>query len=80
VRRTSLGHLVRLDKSVATFSIELPVDAASGRDTLRVALSYYYCREGAEGLCKVGVVVWTVPLELKPDATATSIALVHRVK
>jgi len=80
VRRTSLEHLVRLDKSLATFPIELPVDAASGRDALRVALSYYYCREGAEGLCKVGSVVWTVPLELKPDAAAASIALVHRVK
>ena len=80
VRRTSLEHLVRLERSLATFPIELPVDAASGRDALRVGLSYYYCREGAEGLCKVGSVVWTVPLELKPDAPATSIALVHRVK
>jgi DNA-binding beta-propeller fold protein YncE len=80
VRRTSLEHLVRLDKSLSSFPIELPVDAASGRDLLRVGLSYYYCREGAEGLCKVGSVVWTVPLELKPDAPATSIALVHRVQ
>jgi hypothetical protein len=80
VRRTSLEHLVRLDKSLASFPIELPVDADSGRDALRIGLSYYYCREGAEGLCKVGSVVWTVPLELKPDAPATSIALVHRVE
>jgi thiol-disulfide isomerase/thioredoxin len=80
VRRTSLEHLVRLDKSLASFPIKLPVDAAAGRDVLRVGLSYYYCREGAEGLCKVGSVVWTVPLELKPDAPATSIALVHRVQ
>jgi hypothetical protein len=80
VRRTSLEHLVRLDKSLASFPIELPVDAVSGHDALRVGLSYYYCREGAEGLCKVGSVVWTVPLELKPDAPGTSIALVHRVK
>ena len=80
VRRTSLEHLVHLDKSLASFPIELPVEAASGRDELRIALSYYYCREGAEGLCKAGIVVWTVPLELKPDAAATSIALVHRVQ
>jgi hypothetical protein len=80
VRRTSLEHLVRLDKSLAKFPIELPVDATSGRDALRIGLSYYYCREGAEGLCKVGSVVWTVPLELKPDAAAMSIALVHRVE
>jgi hypothetical protein len=75
-----LEHLVRLDKSLAKFPIELPVDATSGRDALRIGLSYYYCREGAEGLCKVGSVVWTVPLELKPDAAAMSIALVHRVE
>ena len=77
VRRTSLEHLVRLDKSRAAFSIELPVDAGTGRDVLRVGLSYYYCREGAEGLCKAGSVVWVVPLELKSDAPA-SIALLHR--
>ena len=79
-RRPAHRRLVRLDKSLATFPIELPVDAAAGRDLLRIGLSYYYCREGAEGLCKVGGVVWTVPLELKSDAPTASIPLVHRVE
>ena len=37
-----------------TFEIRLPVKGQSGRDVVRVAVDYYYCREGSEGLCKIG--------------------------
>jgi len=80
VRRTSPGQRVRLEKPAAEFDLVLPVDAASGRDTLRIGLTYYYCREGAEGVCKVGSVVWTVPFELSPDAASTVIPLRHQVR
>jgi len=80
VRRSLLGARVRLDEPTAEFEIVLPVDAESGRDALRVGLTYYYCREGAEGLCKVGSVVWTVPIKLAPDAGTDVIPLGHRVR
>ncbi len=80
VQRGSLGKRHRLEKPAADFEIVLPVSAAAGRDRLHVGLTYYYCREGAEGVCKVGSVVWTVPLELSSDAPGTVIPLRHRVR
>ena len=74
------GARVRLDEPAAEFEIVLPVDADSPPRTLRVGLTYYYCREGAEGLCKVGSVVWTVPVKLDPDAAVDVIPLRHRVR
>lgn len=68
VSRDALGKTVRIDKPAAGFDIALPVKAAKGRETVRVAVDYYYCREGAEGICKIGSAAWIVPLELS-DAT-----------
>jgi hypothetical protein len=79
VQRASLGKRTRLEKPAADFEIVLPVGATSGRDRLRVSITYYYCREGAEGVCKVGSVLWKVPLELSPDAPTSVIPLRHRV-
>jgi thiol-disulfide isomerase/thioredoxin len=80
VPRSSLGTRVQLDQPAARFEIALPVEADSGRDTLRVGLTFYYCRQGAEGVCKVGSVVWTVPIELSPDARTAVIPLRHQVR
>ena len=80
VRRTALSGPIRLEEPSADFDIAVPVDAASGRDRLRVGLTYYYCREGAEGVCKAGSVVWTVPVELSPEAATSVIPLRHQVR
>jgi hypothetical protein len=79
VRSDCVGRLNRLEKPAAEFDIQLPLTRPSGPDTLRVGLNYYYCGEGNEGLCKVGSVVWIVPLTVTADAEKTSIALAHRV-
>ena len=80
VRRESLGEPTQLEKPAAQFDVSLPVAAATGRDTVRLGLTYYYCRQGAEGLCKAGSVVWTVPLELSPGAATADVLLRHRVR
>ena len=80
VRRGAIQRWVRLEKPDGRFRISLPVDASTGDETLRVGLNYYYCREGAEGICKVGSVVWTVPLQLKADAKTSALSLSHRVR
>ncbi|MFH1922483.1 MAG: thioredoxin-like domain-containing protein [Planctomycetota bacterium] len=80
VRRASLSQPTRLEEPAAEFAIALPVDTDSGRDRLRVGLTYYYCRDGAEGVCKTGSVVWTVPLELSPDAATAVVPLRHQVR
>jgi len=67
VNRAAIGKSVKLDEPAAKFTVKLPVGAITGDDTVKLSLNYYYCREGAEGLCKAGTVVWTVPVKLAAD-------------
>ena len=78
VQAASLGRPLTVEPPKASFEIVLPVDAQSGRDTLRVAVNYYYCREGADGVCKAASAAWLVPIEIAADAQAVTIPLRHR--
>ena len=80
IRRESLGKPVRVEKPAAEFEIELPLSSQSGRDAVEVAVDYYYCREGAEGLCKVGTARWIVPIVLSENAKQSVVRLWHRAK
>jgi DNA-binding beta-propeller fold protein YncE len=80
LRLASSEKPTSLDKPATNFTITLPVQSETGEDKLQVGLTYYYCREGAEGLCKVGSVVWTVPVRLSPDASKSAIPLRHQVR
>ena len=42
--------------------------ARRGGTSVQVAVDYYYCREGSEGLCKIGSAAWIVPVELSATA------------
>jgi hypothetical protein len=75
--RTRLGNR-KLDKPAAQFDIAVPV-TGEGEDELRVSMNYYYCQEGDEGLCKVGSVVFTVPLTVAADGSSTPVVLRHKV-
>ena len=82
----ALGKTVRIDKPAAEFDIALPVKAGTtgtvvaGRETIRVAVEYYYCREGAEGVCKIGSAAWIVPLELSATTGAEVVRLRQRAR
>jgi DNA-binding beta-propeller fold protein YncE/thiol-disulfide isomerase/thioredoxin len=80
VRPAALGKPVRVKPPTSAFEIVLPIDAEAGRDTLRVTLNYYYCREGAEGLCKAGTAAWIIPIQAAADAANSSIPLRHRAR
>jgi hypothetical protein len=85
IRREGFDKPVRLEKPADHFEIRAPLAAGApaggaGRDTFRVVLDYYYCREGAEGLCKFGTVAWTIPVELSATADRTAIELRHEVR
>ncbi len=73
--RSALGKSVRLEKPQDVWDIELPIKQDRGADRIRLAIQYFYCQSGAEGLCKAGNVVWEIPLELSPDAEKTSVLL-----
>ncbi len=80
IRRDGLGKSTRLDKPSTRFEITLPLASSSGEDTLSVTLNYYYCREGAEGICKLGTVVWIVPVKVSAEAIPGAVPLRHRVR
>jgi hypothetical protein len=68
-----------VDKPTTEFSVRIPVKG-EGEDTATVAVSYFYCQEGNEGLCKVGGVVFTLPLKVSSSATESTVILEHKVE
>ncbi len=78
--RAGFDKPVRIEKPATDFEIRLPVIGQSGRDVVLVTVDYYYCREGAEGICKVGSAAWLVPVELSAAAGQDVVRLRHRAK
>lgn len=79
VRDEALGRPVRVRPPASAFEIAVPVSTDSGKDLLRVTVSYYYCQEGAEGVCKAGSAVWRIPVEWRPQAADSVIPLRHHL-
>ena len=69
----------KIHPPTAEFSISLPVEKP-GKTTLRLSLVYYYCQKGGEGLCKVGNVVWNIPVVVEPTGASGKIPLKFEVK
>lgn len=76
VAAEGLGKPHRIAQPATTIEIPIAVQAPQGRQTLRVTLTFFYCRAGAEGLCRMGSAVWLVPLEISASA-AESVATLH---
>ncbi len=64
----------------STFDVTLPVNSASGEESVKLSLAYYYCQEGASGLCKSGSVQWSIPLKFSAKATASMVKLEHEAE
>jgi thiol-disulfide isomerase/thioredoxin len=75
IDRSALGKLTPLDHPAAEFEIKVPVTQSSGRDTLKLSMNYYYCQTNDTGLCKIGSVVWTIPVTITGSAATTSVAV-----
>lgn len=80
VDRMAVNKLVKVEPPAKEVSIELPISEASGKETLKVSMEYYYCQESNAGLCKTGSVTWTVPLVLSEEAKESKIAIPYVVK
>lgn len=78
IDRSGLGRQ-RQDKPTSEFSVKIPVKG-EGEDTATVAFSYFYCQDGNEGLCKVGGVVFTIPIKISSAATTSTVLLEHKVE
>ncbi len=74
--REMFGQITPVESPAAEIEIPITIDTSKGNaDTFRLAVNYYYCAEGNEGLCKVGVAAWKVPVTFDEDASASSIEL-----
>jgi thiol-disulfide isomerase/thioredoxin len=80
INRDAIGQATRLAEPAASFDVILPLTDDKGDETVRLSLTYYYCQEGAEGLCKVGSVVWTIPLRIAADAAETTVPVALNVE
>jgi hypothetical protein len=65
-------------KPAATFDVALPV-RGTGKAVVKLSLSYCYCQEGGEGLCKIGGVLWTVLVKIVPGASDSIVTLRHKI-
>jgi hypothetical protein len=75
VNRSALGKQ-KLDAPTAKFPVTLPVTGA-GEDEITVSLNYYYCQDADEGVCKIGSVVFTVPVKIATDAKESAATITH---
>ncbi len=75
LKREELGKWTQLPEPMAEFNVSLPLNAEHGEAPLELALTYYFCREGREGLCRVGSVIWSVPIRVAQDATSSEVKL-----
>ena len=75
--RAAFGR-TKLARPVAKFEVPLKV-AAAGEDEVQVSLDYYYCQDKDDGVCKVGSVVFTVPLKLATDGSKSPVVLAHSI-
>ena len=80
IKLSSLNQSSRVAEPKNEFTVSLPVQKDSGTDSLKLSLIYYYCKEGAEGICKMGTVTWTLPLTIDPQAKESAAALDYEVK
>jgi hypothetical protein len=64
----------KLAAASSSWDIELPI-SGKGTDTVRIATNYYYCQKADEGVCKVGAVVFTVPITVSEGAKESVVKL-----
>ena len=78
--RANFGKFQKLKHPAAGFDIRLPVKESAGSETITLSMNYYYCQEGESGVCKIGSVVWTIPLQLTPDGDSKPVPVSLKVK
>jgi len=67
------SHSAEVEEGRAVVSV--PLAAKTGKADLDVSLSFNYCRDGVGGLCKLGRLKWSVPVEIAADAKQNGVHL-----
>ncbi len=61
------------------FTVQLPV-AGEGSQRLQLGLDYFYCATDGTGLCKIGSVQFSVPLEISASGNEGPVLLKHEAR
>lgn len=75
IDRTKIAKPVKVAEKKPSFAIQVPLAEKSGTDKIKVTLTYYYCQDGAEGLCKIGQQTWVIPVKVDEAAKSESVQL-----
>ena len=59
----------------SSMKFQIPVAKKTGTATLRVSITYGYCRDGKGGLCKIDTVKFKVPVELAAGGDSKVVTL-----
>ncbi len=63
----------QVDPASTEFEVTVPI--AADQRQLVLGIKYFYCREGAEGMCKLDRVLCKIPIQTTGDATAEPLEL-----
>ncbi len=65
----------------AQFPLRLPVGIVTqaGKASVQIQLSFFYCREGEEGICALQSLCWKVPVEVSGDGGREEIRIEYQI-
>jgi hypothetical protein len=69
-----------IDNPTTQLDLGIPLTAEQGAARLRIMLTFFYCGEGAEALCKIGGVSWTGAVTLSDNTPNEELRLKHVVR
>ncbi len=64
--------MISIESPSNRFSVDIPT-ATNGKGTVVLSFDYFYCQDGGEGLCRMGSVQWTIPLEVEDSASESAV-------
>ncbi|WP_425616815.1 thioredoxin-like domain-containing protein [Anatilimnocola sp. NA78] len=79
VATSAVNKWLDAEQGLSQLELDVPLQSKTASGPLTLSLAFYYCRTGAEGICKAGEVSWTGKITLDPDAPKTQLDLKHIV-
>ncbi len=70
-----LGSRRKATADGLTARLKIPLAQKTGKATLKLALSFVYCRDGVGGLCKLNTARWQVPVNVSVEGKQRTIKL-----
>ena len=74
------GKKTTVKEPKSSLQLKLPLSETRSNARLSLRLIYFYCREGAEGLCRIGSVTWRGRVKFVDRGKNEPILLTHTVR